>query len=322
MTRAPRIEVLLATYNGARFLRELLDSLLAQSDRDFTVLAGDDCSADETPAILADYARDHPGFLRVIAPTARRLGPSGNFARLLDAASADYIMFCDQDDVWLPDKIAASLARMQTMERAGEPSTPVLVHTDLAVVDASLRELGPSFSAYAGLDPERDAFAHLLLGNVATGCTMLANRALYRAARPIPPDTLMFDHWMAQVAAGIGRIGYLDRATILYRQHSGNAVGAMRRSSAFWKRVRRIVLSDVTLRVLVAYSLHAATLAARYPERLGPHRLRQAQVLATIWARPRCRRFPAMWRAGLRKASAVAEIGLFLLLPHGREPPR
>ena len=314
------VEVLLATHNGERFLGALLDSLLDQSERGFTVLASDDQSRDGTLAILERCSFENPGFLRILEPAGVRLGASANFGRLLDAASADTVFFCDQDDVWLPRKIADSLLLMREAEAAAGDDLPVLVHTGLAVVDSNLAELSPSFARYVGINPARNGFAALLLGNIATGCTVLANRALYGLARPIPPGILMFDHWLAQVAAATGRIAYLDRATILYRQHDANVIGSMRKGTAsVWLRVKRILFSDATLLVLLALSRHAALLIERYGTRMDPQAMDQARTLATLWARPRWRRFGALQRAGLRKPNVIACLGLFVLLL--RNPP-
>jgi hypothetical protein len=138
-------------------------------------------------------------------------------------------MFCDQDDVWLPDKIATTLQPLRDVERKIGADRPVLVHTDLMVVDESLRTLGTSFWKYQHLDPHRGSrFNRLLVQNVVTGCTVMANRALVKLARPIPPDAVMHDWWLALVAAGFGQIKCLDRQTVLYRQHGRNRIGAVR----------------------------------------------------------------------------------------------
>lgn len=320
---SPAIEILLATCNGARHLPAQLDSLLGQTLRDFTVLASDDGSSDETRAILERYAAMHPGFLSILPAADRRLGASPNFGRLLDAARADYVAFCDQDDVWQADKLQKSLALMRATEAEFGADMPVLVHTDLAVVDANLGELGPSFWRYVGIDPARHSFGDLLLGNIATGCTLLANRALYEAARPVPDFALMFDFWLAQVAAGLGRIVSLEQATVLYRQHPGNLIGAQRTGSAsFLARVKRTLLSDRTLRVLTSFSRHAAELDQRYGARLTPTYRRQAQALAGVWRLPLYSRYASLHRAGLRKANSAANIAMALLLLRRGRPVR
>ena len=136
----PRIDVLLATHNGADFLDAQLRSLWEQSERGFRLLAHDDASTDATPALLAEWSARWPG-MELIDGGGPRLGACGSFAALLARSEADYVMFCDQDNVWLPEKIARTLGTMTAVERETGADCPLLVHTDLAVVNESLRPL-------------------------------------------------------------------------------------------------------------------------------------------------------------------------------------
>ena len=312
---APRFEVLLATYNGERYLPALLDSVLGQSFQPFTIVARDDCSRDATAAILADYAARYPGSIRILPSPPQRRGACANFAALIAAAEGDFIFFCDQDDIWLPDKMKLTHEVMERLlDRYGD-DCPLLVHTDLAVVGQELDLLDASFFSYARLDPARNKLEELLLGNVATGCTMLLNRALYTAALPLDPSVLMYDHWIAQIAAALGRIGYLDQPTVLYRQHANNVVGVERAGTRrFLRSVRRTLLSDATLSVLRAYSGHAGLLLAQHGARMMPERREQLRALATVWDAPRLLRFARLWRSGLRKPSFGGNAAMFLLL--------
>lgn len=322
LSTSPSIELLLATFNGARYLTEQLDSLLAQDYREFRIVISDDGSSDATTAIIDRYVGRYPASIRTLRPVPRHLGADRNFARLLDAASADYVFFCDQDDVWLPDKISRTLAVMDKAERLSKSNHPLLVHTDLTVVDAQLRELSLSFMLYTGISPSRTSFSSLLFGNVVTGCTVMANRSLYELARPIP-EAMMFDHWLAQVAAGMGTIAYLDAPTVLYRQHDSNAVGARPvRISSFAERVKVALLSDTVLRVLSRYSQHASALTARYARQLDPKDTRQAQTLADIWYQPRLTRVIAVVLCGLFRTSIMKNFGIMLLLLRDGRPER
>jgi glycosyltransferase involved in cell wall biosynthesis len=136
--RAASIEIALATYNSAPYLRELLDSLFRQTCQDFTILVSDDGSSDATLHIIADYQHRFPGRIRRVGSGERVGGPRANYSRLIDHLTADYVLFCDHDDVWLPSKVALSLAHMQSLEARHGSSTPLLVHTDLVVVGPDL----------------------------------------------------------------------------------------------------------------------------------------------------------------------------------------
>lgn len=147
----------------------------------------------------------------------------------MDAAKSEYLMFCDHDDVWLSNKIETSLNRMEEAEAIYGVQTPILVHTDLAVVDDKLTPLFPSLSRQEGLSSGNSNFRQLIMQNNVTGCTMLLNKTLYQMARPIPRNAAMHDWWIALVAAAFGKVIFMEVPTVLYRQHAQNSVGIGKR---------------------------------------------------------------------------------------------
>lgn len=319
--RTASVEVALATYNSARFLPELLDSLFAQSVQDFTLVIADDGSVDETGEILKRYCVDYPGRVRIIERGTRRLGPSGNFSRLLDNATADYVMLCDHDDVWMPNKISISLARMLEMEARNPPGTPLLVHTDLVIVDEHLEVIHPSFFRYSRIQPKVNHLTRLLMSNVATGCTTIVNRALYERARPVPADAMMHDHWLALVAAALGSIECMDEPTILYRLHGGNAIGVRRpTASSAMERVYQTLLSGERYGAILRYSRQAAALFARFGDEMTEPERQATEALATISTTPRWRRFSRLRRSGLGLKGLVRNIALLIVVTRGAAP--
>lgn len=221
------VDILLATYNGAAFLGDQLDSILGQSDPDWRLLIRDDGSSDGTPELIQTFAAAHPGRVSVIDDGQGNLGVIGNFAALMVSSAAEYAMFCDQDDVWLPDKIANSRAAMAALEARHGGDRPLLVHTDLRLVDDALRELQPSYFQYKMIDPAKArALEWLLVQNFAPGCTMMLNRTLCNLAVPFPKDVLMHDWWAIQIAASLGAVDCVVEPLVLYRQHADNAAGA------------------------------------------------------------------------------------------------
>jgi glycosyltransferase involved in cell wall biosynthesis len=226
MNRPPAVEVLLATYNGARFLPEQVDSVLAQDYENIRILARDDGSSDETAELLAQYAARFPSRFRVMPASPGGGSPKDNFLLLMQASTADYVCFCDQDDVWLPDKVSKSKQAMDRLEREWGPEVPLLVFTDLRLVDDKLHEIHPSFWSYMGIRPERiHRLPRLLVQGVVTGCTAMLNRALVERAVRMPEDAYMHDRWISWLAAFLGHSGIVSTPTVLYRQHGGNAVG-------------------------------------------------------------------------------------------------
>ena len=217
----PRIDVALATYNGAAYLGDLLQSLAQQSHGNIEVFLSDDGSTDDTLAIAAKFG-SVLNIRRV--GDARHHGLVRNFETALGGGAADYVALCDQDDVWHPQKLHRLLARMRELEVEHGPAMPLAVFSDLRIVDAGLAVLSPSFFAATLKSSAANQFEHFLLGNHVPGCALLVNRRLLDLALPFP-DVPVHDWWLLQVAVLFGRIGYVDAALVDYRQHGGNAVG-------------------------------------------------------------------------------------------------
>lgn len=315
MSVSSSIEIALATHESARFLRPLLDSLFSQTEQGFTLLVADDGSRDATMTIIDEYAERYEGRIRIIARERQPGGALGNFSRLIGHASADYLFLCDHDDVWDSNKIALSLARMVELVRAHGEAVPLLVHTDLTVVDEDLRLLGPSFFEYQNLRPERTGLAALLTANIATGCTIIVNKALYKKASPIPSAAVMHDHWLALVASAFGVIACVRQPSILYRQHGGNVIGARRSSTAsILQRVRLTLFSDNRQREIHHYSRQAAALLERYGSEMAPEHQSVTRVLAEIWSVSRWRRFTRLRSSGLGPIGLLRSIGLFIVM--------
>ena len=258
-----RIVILMAAWNGERYLAEQLDSILAQDWPDWKLVIQDDNSQDSTPRILSAYAERYPDRIAV-RRNSRNLGATGNFLALLEGAvsesrtakkagehaSRTYYMFADQDDIWRPDKVRRTLRRMKRLEARYGETMPALVFTDAEVVDGEGAHRADSFCALQHLKAENRSLAHLLMENVCQGCTMLLNEAL--AGRVRLPETdaerkaiRYHDWWTALTAAAFGHISFLSEPTMQYRLHGNNVVGAssfgayVRRRTADWREQQR-----------------------------------------------------------------------------------
>ncbi len=220
-----QVDILLATYQGANYLDVQLESILTQTYPEIHLWVRDDGSTDQTMEILQKWEKTYPNKISLIHRPGH-LGIKQNFSFLLEQSQAPYLMFADQDDQWLPQKVEISLNQIKRMERQYGAHLSLLVHTDLKVVDDQLKEICSSFWSYAGLNPNQRSLNHLLTQNNLTGCTMLMNRALVNLALPIPEEAIMHDWWIALVACCFGHIQPIHQATILYRQHHQNHVGA------------------------------------------------------------------------------------------------
>lgn len=217
------VAICLATYNGDRYLEEQLLSILAQTYENWHLYIRDDDSTDKTQSIIDTFCRLYPNKITQVFDDETAHSALRNFNVLHRYVKRtyryDYLMYCDQDDVWLSDKIEVSLAVMQQIESTYDG--PVLVHTDLIVADNDLSVIDNSFWRYRSLRPEYNDLEHLLVYNNAVGCTVLINRKLDRLIKP-NDGAYMHDWWAALVAASFGRIVFITQPTVVYRRHCGN----------------------------------------------------------------------------------------------------
>lgn len=313
------IDILLATCNGAPYLPEQLDSLLAQTCRSWRLLVRDDGSSDGTLEILENYRSRHPDVIMIIPSEGQNLGACGNFSWLLEQADAPYIMFCDQDDVWLPDKIEITLAAMRELERQHGAETPQLVHTDLMVVDERLNRLGDSLWLFQCTEPQRlTKLNRLLMQNFATGCTVMINRALRDLAVPVPAEALMYDWWLALVATAFGRVAAVESPTVLYRQHGRNDTGAARWSFLanvrfFFIRERRQAAIALLDAALASQEGQATAFVDRYEERLPSAEREMLHAFCSLRRRNFIMRRYLTLRYGFFYSNAPRNLGLLLL---------
>ena len=245
------IDILLATYNGRKHLREQIDSILTQSNQDWRLLIRDDISNDDTLDIIKEYVAKYSDRIILIEDDKKHLGAMLNFQCLLQNSTAEYIMFCDQDDVWLPTKIEATLNLMKGTEKAFS-GKPILVHTDLRVVNHELATIAKSMWAYQGTHPANGGdFNKIMFQNVVTGCSAMINKKAKAISMPIPAEAVMHDWWIALNVAKHGKIAYIPQQLVLYRQHRNNAVGAKGDRTSLKERVfahcRMIKKYDPTL---------------------------------------------------------------------------
>ena len=281
-----RVAILLSTFNGASFLEAQLASLAQQTLPGWMLYWRDDGSSDRTERVMRDFMAGPCGARCVeVAGQPGRLGPAGSFMALLRAAAEadpDVVAFADQDDVWLPEKLALGVAAL------GSSPAPTLYCSRQILVDQDLRRIGES-------EPLRrpPGFPAALTQNIATGCTVQLNRAAVRlVAGSRPPSSSLHDWWCyLVVAAAGGRLIADGTPTVLYRQHPGNLVGAppsmrrraaaaLRRGPGLFMGVLRGHVSALRAQphLLSAEAAEAlevldAALQSRFPRRVGALRL-------------------------------------------------
>jgi glycosyltransferase involved in cell wall biosynthesis len=237
------VDILLSSHNGEKYIAAQIDSLLEQTHRNWHLLIRDDRSNDKTMEIIKKYIAKYPKQIFYCKiKEDQNLGVTQSFALLLSYAKANYILFCDQDDIWLPNKIEITLKKMLSLENHFKLSTPILVHTDLKVTDEFLNIKAASFWKSQNINPETDlTLKRLLLQNSVTGSTIMINAALKETVPFVPKKALMHDWWLALVAATFGKISYINTPTVLYRQHSQNVIGVSEWNlPTLFKKIKKI----------------------------------------------------------------------------------
>jgi glycosyltransferase involved in cell wall biosynthesis len=285
----PAIDILLATYNGGKYLRQQLDSIIGQTNSTWRLIIRDDGSTDNTLDIIEEYWTLHPDHIILMHGNGENIGVVRNFSLLLDLATADYVMFCDQDDIWLPEKITSTLEKMLETEKQYGNAMPLLIFTDLIIVDEDGSGVrADSFWEYQQLEPDSvTRLNRLLLQNIPTGCTIMINRALREKGRPIPAEAAMHDWWLTLVAAVFGSNVYLPQATVRYRQHGMNVCGVERWSLLkdvlqFLSPTFRRKLTIIREQKLSSYRKQASAFVRRFCTELPHETGRMITVFATL----------------------------------------
>ena len=243
----PLIAIVMATYNGEKYIREQLDSILWQTYENWKLYIRDDGSTDKTVKIIEEYAMNYPDKILIIKESNKNYGVCNNFFYTLGFVKEEYVMFCDQDDVWLKEKIEVTARRMFSVERKNK-NIPILVHTDAIVTTEelepvnykinrkaifSIKQMIPLKRAYYSRFHDKKTqttFANLLLKNSVQGMTIMINRNmsdyLQRLSEGKLPTCIYHDSLIASVASIVGVIEFYPAPTVLYRQHTNNNAGA------------------------------------------------------------------------------------------------
>jgi len=298
-----RVDILLSTYNGEKYIKDQLDSIFDQSYNNIRVIVRDDGSKDRTLEIVKAYDVE-------ILESSENVGAKMSFAMLLEYAlnssNSRYFMFADQDDVWNRDKVQKSIVKIQEVESLQEKPQGILVHSDLQVVDQNLRVVDHSFWHYSRIDPYKNALSRLIIQNTVTGCTMLINRELANLALPIAHKAIMHDWWIALVAAQFGKIVVLEEPTLAYRQHSSNDIGA----KAF--NLRYMVQKFIATDSIKAYQAQAQSFLEHYRNRIDHKTQEMLKAFEQLDRLSYLQRMRVMLHFNLLKQGVIRNIGLML----------
>lgn len=232
MSNLPLVSIALCTYNGEAFLREQLDSVLAQTYPNLEIIIVDDCSGDSTWEILEGYASKHQ-HVNIFA-NSENLGYTKNFEKALQLCKGELVAICDQDDVWHPEKMSMQVEAL---------GTNLLIYHDSEFIDRFGNKIGltisDKFNFYRGSDP-----AVFLLLNCISGHSILMKNTLLQASLPFPVG-FHYDQWLAYVAASMGSVDFINLPLVQYRQHETNSTDILATRSRRQPRERQVKLNEM-----------------------------------------------------------------------------
>jgi glycosyltransferase involved in cell wall biosynthesis len=227
------ISIAMATYNGAAFLGEQLDSIISQTHLPGELIVCDDQSTDQTLQILRDYASRSPFPIR-IEVNEQRLGSTKNFEKAIGLCTGDIIALCDQDDVWLPHKLQTIADRFER-----EPDLGLVFSNGYLIDETGARLPGDMWSRFffhprirRRMDQLAEAYDLFLSLSFMTGATMAFRSQFRELCLPIPDksETFIHDRWIALVIAAVGRVGFIPGQLISYRLHWQQQMGVGKKS--------------------------------------------------------------------------------------------
>ena len=227
-----KIQVLISTYNGEKYLKELIESVLNQDTKQLTLIIRDDGSNDNTLKILSRYSKNK--YIKIF--TENNIGIIQSFFKLLKISSpnSDYYAFCDQDDIWMRDKLSRAINKLNEFSE----EIPLMYCSRTILVNDKL-----DIIKYSKIPRRQPSFRNALVENIATGCTIVINNSARKLIlKQIPLSALMHDWWVYLTLSAFGKVIYDVEPKILYRQHSSNIIGVETNFIRKWNgRVKRFI---------------------------------------------------------------------------------
>ena len=262
-----KIDILLATYNGSKYLHEQLDSILSQSYGNINVIIRDDGSSDNTVMIIKEY-EEKDNRVKLLSDNLGNLGFVRNFEKLMKNSTSEYLMFSDQDDIWYNNKVETSYKRIKAIEEKNGKSCPILVHTNSKIMNYETRTKSLFISDCA----KNSSFENSFFNFFVQGSTMLINGSLKREALPFSKEVYLHDRYLHLIAEFVGIRSYIDKPTMDYRQHSNNEIGSRVNIIDKIKNKRYFNLEDRELLIFLA-NTYSTNLDEIKKEKIDAYRL-------------------------------------------------
>ncbi|WP_161786328.1 glycosyltransferase family 2 protein [Bifidobacterium mongoliense] len=301
----------MATYNGSEYIGEQIESIIQQTFCDWNLLISDDGSEDNTLKIIEEYVKKDDR-IKIVSRYGNSGSPKANFMGMIHFARANYIAFADQDDVWEPNKLELLLRKMKQTEIHVTNDIPLLVFSDLMVVDSTLKEIDKSYFNYMRIDPYRLRFSQLLVQNTVTGCSCLLNKSLYTlpGISEVDVNNIVMHDWLfALLAAIFGRIEYINIPLTNYRQHGDNSVGALKFNFLSWCHQNSANRQSIEKSILQAKELLRV-----YGHFMPLDRLYTLKTYALILNEKRINRSIIVLKKGYLKSNLSRKLGQLLFI--------
>lgn len=271
------VDILLATYNGEKYLSEQIMSLINQTYKDIRIIIRDDGSTDDTIAIIEKLQQKYSDKIILIHDEIKCGSAKSNFMNLLKYASAEYVMFCDQDDYWFPEKVQATLECMKANEQ--KKQCPLIIYSDYIPADSELNPIDFKKKSNQVYNEKLD-LNHLLVQNYINGCAMMINKELYQEVLIYQEEMLMHDWWLAIYGAAFGKIVHLKKELMYYRQHGKNCVGAVNIKS--FSYIKSKILDKETKNANVQYVRQARAFYELYGKKMSAKKRKVFETFLNI----------------------------------------
>lgn len=306
------IDILMAVYNGEKYIKTQINSIINQTVSNWRLVILDDCSTDSTLKILNYYKEKYPEKIEVHVNEKNSGGARENFFKLIKFRKYNYVMFCDHDDVWKKDKIENTYRCMLELEqKVASPQEPLLVHTDLSVVDENLKIIDESMIKAQKLNVDDNRLCKLLAQGNVTGCTVMANANLINMMGDFSREIIMHDWWASLIASAFGKIAFLNKPTIYYRQHQNNQVGAKKVGSLKYILKKLSNLKGVKKSINDTY-LQAELFYKTYKEILGFRQVKLVEIYSNLPNYNKFKRIRCLFKYDFLKHGILRKLGQIL----------
>lgn len=310
------VKIVMCTYNGAEYIEEQLKSINNNSLTDWELFIADDNSTDDTLSIVRKFKSKQEQPVHIVSNN-KRMGVALNFLNMAcqvgrEMAEEDYLMFCDQDDVWDDDKIEITCREMERLTQCYGSKIPLLVCGDVRVVNENLELIASSFHRMNHYNIKKLDLPHLMMENKIQGCTTMINKTLIDMMVQLPRKVCMHDGWCGFIAAVFGRISYLDKTTMMYRQHNKNISGSV----CFWDDVKsKFGKLSQQKQIVFNTTPQIREFIDIYKDRgIDPYTLLMAEAFASLEEQGFWMKRYNIIRFGMWKSGVLRNLGLMLLI--------